>query len=67
MKQKFDQKKMHQHLINCLENNLLTKTKGNVMYSLEERMKLHVYCVCRLPDIYDEEMILCDVCSRCVQ
>ena len=45
VKQKFDQKKMRQHLINCLENNLLTpfpKTKGNVLYSLEERMKLHV-------------------------
>ena len=66
VKQKFDQKMCH-HLINCLENNLLTpfpKTKGNVLYSLEEGMKLHVYCVCQLPDIYDEEMILCDVCSK---
>lgn len=67
VKQKFDQKKMRQHLINCLEINLLApfpKTKGNVLCSLEERMKLNVYCVCRLPDIYDKEMILCDVCSK---
>ncbi|XP_019861172.1 PREDICTED: uncharacterized protein LOC109589556 [Amphimedon queenslandica] len=61
--QRFDQNRMRHHLIECLENHHFTpfpKTTAHVSFSHKKTIKVDVYCICRLPDIYDEEMIQCD-------
>ena len=27
---------------------------------------IKLYCTCRMPDIYDEKMISCDRCQKCI-
>ena len=65
--QRFDQNRMRHHLIECLENHHFTpfpKTTADVSFSHKKTIKVDVYCICRLPDVYDQEMIQCDSCCE---
>ncbi len=66
----FDQKKMRTHLCDCLEDGKMTpfpklgSFSPNVVRSSYSLLKISVYCLCRLPDIYDDDMIKCDSCKK---
>ena len=64
----FDNEQMRRHLLNNLENGKLTpfptSTTKCVKYCAEKLWRIKVYCICRMPDFYDERMIQCDYCKN---
>ena len=66
----FNQLEMRNHLCICLEKGKITpfpkvKNSSNILTrSKHQTIKINVYCLCRLPDLYDHEMIQCDICKR---
>ena len=66
----FNQLEMRNHLCICLEKGKITpfpkvKNSLNILTrSTHQTIKINVYCLCRLPDLYDHEMIQCDICKR---
>ena len=64
---KFEQTKMRDHLITCLEKEILTQFPKASTISIQcpgELLKMKVYCLCRMPEFFDFEMIQCDGCSK---
>lgn len=64
----YDQKKMRRHLEDCLNDETL---RSFPMCSTEPLPrptrtvhKIKLYCICRMPEEYDEMMICCDSCSQ---
>ena len=56
----FDQKQMRDHLCECLENRKMfpfpkLSSNDHVVRSSPSVLKISVYCLCRLPDIYDDD------------
>ena len=65
----FDQKKMREHLYTCFINGVITSFPKMLSSELLPRPspvhhKVKVYCICRMPEEYDEFMISCDVCHQ---
>ncbi len=66
----FDQKLMRSHLYTCLQNGRLTafpkiNSPDSLLFrSCHNLIKISVYCTCRLPDVYDTNMIMCDTCRK---
>ena len=61
----FDQANMRSHLIECLQQKLLSpspQTKKKVKQSIHSNIVIPVYCHCGKPDSLDE-MIQCDACD----
>ena len=65
----FDQEEMRNHLVLCLEaGEIVPFPKKKKFVNLSPRptnhlLKIPIYCMCRLPDVYDTEMIQCDECA----
>ena len=58
----YDQEKMRHHLWQCLEKRKMTKLR-RLPRSVVTREPFHVYCICRMPEIFHNE---CWVeCSKC--
>ena len=71
----FKQVAMHEHLYRCLESGEITsfpKIDSNfLLHSINQTLKINFYCICKLPDFFDDEMVQCDCCkhwyhSKCV-
>ena len=65
----FDQKKMREHLYSCLMKGVLSrfpKISGNEVLPRPTPVmhKVQLYCICRMPEEYDEQMISCDICQE---
>ena len=65
----FDQALMRQHLIKCLLNRRFSPFPRATFPSILPQFKtvvkfIKLYCVCNMPDHYDEKMICCDVCNK---
>ena len=65
----FDQKKMREHLYTCLRKGMLTsfpKISENELLPRPSPVvhKVKLYCICRMPEEYDDEMISCDICQE---
>ena len=65
----FEQTLMHQHVIKCLHNRSFDPfpraTSPSILPQLNSVVKfIELYCVCRMPDHYDEKMICCDECNK---
>ena len=65
----FDQKKMHKHLYSCLMKGVpspFPKMSGNEVLPRPTPVmhKVQLYCICRMPEEYDEQMISCDICQE---
>lgn len=65
----FDQQKMREHLYTCLTKGVLTsfpKMSESEMLPRPTPVvhKVQLYCICQMPEEYDEEMISCDVCQE---
>ena len=52
---------MREHLYRYLESGKITsfpKIDLNVLFhSIDQTLNINVYCICRLPDIFDNEMV----------
>ena len=73
----YKQKEMRQHLFRCFNEGLLSPfPKGDDSSDVLPRpqrflLTINIYCLCRMPEIYDSAMIDCDRCHewfhfRCV-
>ena len=55
------------HLVKCFEQQKLTRfprtTKLTVTRPPAQNIAIVIYCHCRRPDSYDEDMIQCDGCG----
>ena len=65
----FNQKIMREHLYTCLTQGVLTSfPKISDSEALPRPSpvvhKIHLYCVCHMPEEYDESMISCDICQE---
>ena len=65
----FNQAKMRAHLQKCFETDLLTpfpraRKSTNFLRSQNQFITIALYCTCRMPDIYDKQMISCDMCEE---
>ena len=64
----FKQVAMCEHLYRCLESRKIAsfpKISLNFLpHSIDQALKIHVYCICRLHDFFDNEMIQCDCCKH---
>lgn len=63
----FEQNKMRNHLLDCLLNHKITcfpKTKKVVSRAIHRIHKIKVYCICRMPDFYDSDMVECEMCKE---
>ena len=64
----FKQVTMHEHLYRCLESGKITsfpKIDLNVLLCfIDQTLKNNVFCRCRLPDFFDNEMLRCDCCKH---
>ena len=65
----FSQAKMRAHLQKCFETDLLTpfpraRKSTNFLRSQSQSITIALYCTCRMPDIYDKQMISCDMCEE---
>ena len=67
----FNQKSMRNHLLQCLIAGVMCPfPQITIPHYLElprptsRTLNIKLYCLCRMPDNYDEEMILCDHCKR---
>ena len=70
----YDQEKMRQHLLTCLENKKLEpfprmEKAGKVNARVIKT--IHVYCHCKPPECFDAKMVECESCLcwyhyRCV-
>lgn len=65
----FEQKKMRDHLYSCFTNGVITsfpKMSSNELLPRPSPVhhRVKVYCICRMPEEYDEYMISCDVCHQ---
>ena len=63
----FDQKQMRNHLLSCFEKGKISpfpKIQKCIPRPNHHVMKINVYCLCRLPDIFYFNMIKCDFCSK---
>ena len=66
----FEQKSMRKHLHDCFNNRVLTPfpqqlhiLKSNpVLHSVRKVERFKVYCMCKMPEEFDANMILCDQC-----
>ena len=61
----FDAKIMRQHLLQCLENRVITQfpaKKRKCQRKMKGRETVRVYCRCRLQE--GGSMILCDLCGE---
>ena len=64
----FDQHRMKKHLIHCLNKEhfeAFPKTKELETIPRPTRCfrKIKLYCICNMPETYDNRMILCDGCN----
>lgn len=65
----FDQPGMRSHLQRCMKNGKLSafpkvqRIKG-IAFSRKKRIQKKLYCICRMPAIYDDQMISCDGCGE---
>ena len=60
---------MRAHLFRCLINHKFTKfpsTKKKVQrpFLLSKVLRIDVYCICRMPDFFDYDMIECNSCQE---
>ena len=65
----FEQCEMRAHLFRCLINHKFTKfpsTKKKVQrpFLSSKVLRIDVYCICRMPDFFDYDMIECDSCQE---
>ena len=64
----FDQWKMRAHLIECFNEGKLTSFPRISAEPLPRPMRklcrIKIFCYCRMPENYDELMILCDSCKK---
>ena len=65
----FNQGKMRKHLQACLENGFMSlfpkaKNRKGANFSEERTVVEELYCICRMPEMFDERMISCDKCNK---
>lgn len=65
----FDQCRMRNHLYDCLRLGVITafpKTQASEHLPRPTRSvkSIKVYCVCRMPEDYDDQMVCCDQCDE---
>ena len=65
----FDQSRMREHFESCLQNNTMSvfpksSRRKEIPFSREEVHTEELYCICKMPDIFDSRMISCDECTR---
>ena len=61
----FDQKKMRQHLVSCIESKKMIafpERKVRHSCSKESTVIIDVHCSCRMPECFDDKMIECECC-----
>ena len=64
----FEQKFMRIHLIKCLEQREFTPfpmAKAAVVKQAQKKnILVHTYCLCRMPETFDSDMVACDKCDE---
>ena len=66
----FEKGRMRQHLLHCLEKQLLTPfppsplSTAQVKRSPKKQLTINLYCICEMPESYDSEMVQCDKCQK---
>ena len=64
----FDESKLRQHLLECLESNHFTpfpKVKNGDFKTYNSFSEpIRVYCNCRMPEHYDKRMVQCGKCNE---
>ena len=64
---RFDQSQLRSHLIKCFTNQKLVsfpkQDSDPLPRPLRRCYQVNIFCHCRMPEDYDEEMILCDSCE----
>ena len=66
---KFQQSDMRNHLRQCLEDNQLsdfptTRIGRERRSAIQKIFRVPVYCTCRMPDHFSEEMVKCNHCKQ---
>lgn len=64
---RFDQTRMRNHLYECLTEGVMKPFPRNKSETLPRPSPLvryiKIYCKCRMPEYYDENMVCCDGCE----
>ena len=65
----FDQCRMRNHLYNCLRHGTITafpkvQSSEYLPRPTPSVKNIKVYCLCRMPDDYDNQMVCCDQCDE---
>lgn len=67
-KSKFNQARMKFHLKDCLEREVMQpfpqQMKKVSRPPADVHMEVELYCLCRMPEIYDSYMVQCDECQK---
>ena len=66
----FDQGRMRQHLLHCLEKQLLSPfplsplPPAQVKRSPKKQLVVNLYCICEMLESYNSKMVQCDMCQK---
>lgn len=64
---KFNQDRMRQHLEVCTQKGQMTAFPKEIQYqdgSTLDVFVVDIFCICKMPDIYDKLMVECSDCSK---
>lgn len=66
----FNQSQMRQHLLKCFEDQKLSPfplaqaNSKRIKMSTTRKYSVPIFCPCKLPDSYDEQMVECNRCKQ---
>ena len=65
-KLRFDQGQLREHVSTCFERQILTPfptTNERVVRCRMKHLSIELFCYCRMPDNFDQNMVQCDACE----